>query len=489
MKDFFSNRRWWLVLSLALVLVAMVATPVLAIEFLSDQTIEIGDTNDDVYASAETIIVEGTIDGDLVAIAQEMVIEGEVTGDVIFAGALLTINGSIGDDLRAATAVTYFEGSGEVGDDALLAGYALEMESNTTVAGSLIWAGGQAVVANVAEDLYSASNGTRINGEIAGNAFVSANGGQMPPPETALAFNQDVDFPTLSNVQPGVDFGADGEVVGELQYSAPAEEDFEDRVDGEVTHFGPGEDFEVEDFDFGFSPQRGGFGGPLFGVFNVIQTLGWLLGTLVVALIIGGLFQRFNPTFLDNTMETLTTRPLASFGAGLAGYVAYLLAWALFAAIGFLGFFTLFFGFGGPILNGLGLLVSGFFFLFALTTRWLSLVFAGLWLGGMLYRLIDKEKAPPPLLSLLIGLVAVMVILAVPFFGRPLVGSALRVLALGAVLLTLWPGGRAGATESAPLTGPAADVGPDGPRKGPEEVSPTATTAVSEQNKTKEIQK
>ncbi len=54
------------------------------------------------YASGQTITVNGTISGDLIVVTQNLVVNGEVEGDIIGVAQNITINGSVGGNIRIA---------------------------------------------------------------------------------------------------------------------------------------------------------------------------------------------------------------------------------------------------------------------------------------------------------------------------------------------------------------------------------------------------
>jgi cytoskeletal protein CcmA (bactofilin family) len=55
--------------------------------------------NDDLYLSAETVTIDGTVKGDAVVAATQITLNGTVEGDLIAVGRIITVNGTVNDDV------------------------------------------------------------------------------------------------------------------------------------------------------------------------------------------------------------------------------------------------------------------------------------------------------------------------------------------------------------------------------------------------------
>lgn len=129
--------------ALAILLVcALPANDAHAADFRARNTIQIsaGDTvRDDLYAAAETVTIDGSIDGDLFVAAQTVRVHGRVTGSVFALAETLVVAGAVDGDLRVLARTIQISGavggdvlggaetidvgsSGRIGRDALLAG-------------------------------------------------------------------------------------------------------------------------------------------------------------------------------------------------------------------------------------------------------------------------------------------------------------------------------------------------------------------------------
>ena len=69
----------------------------------NDVTVGSGETvNDDVYAGAGTISINGTVNGSVVAGGGTITVSGNVTRDLILGGGNITVNGHVGGSIIAA---------------------------------------------------------------------------------------------------------------------------------------------------------------------------------------------------------------------------------------------------------------------------------------------------------------------------------------------------------------------------------------------------
>ena len=95
-----------------------------AAEFVEGGDIVIGADEvieDDLYVTAGSLVVDGTVLGDLIAMGSTITINGRVEGDVLAAGQSIRINGIVQDDVRAAAAVIELGENARIAGDAVLA--------------------------------------------------------------------------------------------------------------------------------------------------------------------------------------------------------------------------------------------------------------------------------------------------------------------------------------------------------------------------------
>jgi len=91
--------------------------------FASGQTVTVdGRVTGDVFATGQTVVVTGTVDGDLIAAAQQVVVDGTVNGNVRAAGAVVTVNGQVGRSVTGLAQQLNISSSGRVGGSLIAAG-------------------------------------------------------------------------------------------------------------------------------------------------------------------------------------------------------------------------------------------------------------------------------------------------------------------------------------------------------------------------------
>lgn len=463
----FSERRglrFLLITGLVMFVSLLVIGPALAGDVYSDgETVVIDqDADDDVYVTAQYVTVNATIDGDLIVFAEELTLNGTVTGDVLFGGKSMILNGEIQDDLRAGGAVILLEGESTVGDDVNVGGYTFEMRPGSTVGGDVFAAGQQTLINDVAGDLYFGGMGVRIDGVVGGNANLAVSSPDAPFMPNPMMFMGDANLPPTTSVPAGVTFGSSGEISGDLNYASDQALDISAGNVGGAVEFTDTAVTEVE-----ATAPVAGVGA--WATLGFVRYLGYVVGGFVMLLLTGLLLQKLAPDFLDKSVTTLKSRPWASLGYGFLGFlVVYVVLPVLFVVLVVLVILPLL-GAGGWLRGGLTMLSTGFWLVFRAASRWVAPVLVGFIVGGWLLALFKKEeKSVSPIGVLALGLVVLVVVMGIPFFGRFLLSAAVGLFGLGAILLTLWPGKKP-VEEAAPLVSGE----PEAPLTGPEADKPT----------------
>ena len=128
---------------------------------------------DDLYAGAIKVVVEGVIDGDLIAFAgEEVVINGTVTGSVLAFAPRVTINGEIGGSLR--TVANDVLVTGTVGRDVVIAAFDVRLDAGFSVGNDLlVWAWDLNALGHVGGDLTGTQRNLELAGVIDGDVDVS----------------------------------------------------------------------------------------------------------------------------------------------------------------------------------------------------------------------------------------------------------------------------------------------------------------------------
>jgi hypothetical protein len=165
-------------LLLALVggLFALDASPAHAAETTNSEFVIIQEDDvveDDLYAGAIRVVVDGDIEGDLVAFAaEEVVINGTVTGSVFAIAPRTTVNGHVGGSVRASGFT--LEVSGTVGRDVVAAVWSASLTAESSVEGDVIlWAWRASALGSIGQDLEGSQRTLELAGEVAGEVDVS----------------------------------------------------------------------------------------------------------------------------------------------------------------------------------------------------------------------------------------------------------------------------------------------------------------------------
>ncbi len=313
------SRKKVLVLVALLVALVLVATPVLAAEFLGQDVVVVGPDEvieDDLYATGGKITVEGTIQGDLVAAGGDIIVNGTVEGDLIAVGGYITVTGTIKDDVRISGGLLTL--TGEVGDDVIAAGYSFEAARDSAIGGTLSVVGYQASLAgDVKEDVSGGLAALKIAGHVGGDVEVEV-GEEDPEFESTRRLVER--FTPAPMMPPGLTLTDEAQIDGRLSYTSGAEADIasEEAVSGGVTHHLPAvppkEAAEEE-----VSPGQ--------------TTLAWFLDKLrllVTLLVVGFLMIWLVPNLVRKTTTALQDKPLPSL---LWGIVVILLVFGVIVAV------------------------------------------------------------------------------------------------------------------------------------------------------------
>jgi len=141
--------------------------------------------DDDLYAAAGEVRIDGRVTGAAVIAAGSAGLSGDVDGDVIVAAGRMNLDGGVGDDLRAAAGTIQI--SGFVTDQAILAGGSVVLTQNGAIGGRSWMAGGNVEVdGQVGGDLKIAAGTAVIRGRIVGNVEVAARTIRVEPGTTIL---------------------------------------------------------------------------------------------------------------------------------------------------------------------------------------------------------------------------------------------------------------------------------------------------------------
>jgi hypothetical protein len=135
----------------------------------NDVTVGPGETvNDDVYAGAGTININGTVNGNVVAGGGTITVSGNVTRDLILGGGNITVNGHVGGSIIAAGGNITVNGA--VAQDVVVTGGMIDVGSGATIGRDLVVAGGNATVsAPVARRVQMAAGNLTLKNKVGGD--------------------------------------------------------------------------------------------------------------------------------------------------------------------------------------------------------------------------------------------------------------------------------------------------------------------------------
>ena len=417
-----------IVIGLMLFAVLLVVPPVWAVESRSGDRVILGSDeviDDDLYVTANQVVVEGTIRGDLVSFGQSVTVDGTVEGDLIAAGQSVEIGGVVDDDARIAGQALLLSEGASVGDDLIAAAYSLQNEPESNVGGTLWYAGYQALLAGtVGEDLAGAVNALTLGGEIGGDADVDVDGeegGAAPP---AFVPVPQVPIPT---VESGLTLTHSALIGGNLAYqsSTEAQIDPQARIEGDVVR--EERSVEEEEEEATRSP--------------VAETVLDTLRSLVALVLVGLTLVWLAPGWIRRRAYTVLDRPLACLGWGLLGLVAVLILGMAILLVTFLlamvsGLLTL----GGlvALIIVLGLLAeAALVFAFWVSTNYLAQIVVSFLTGVLLVEAVGPGWGRGRVLPLVVGVILYVLLRAIPVLG-PLVGLAVVLLGLGALSRWIW---------------------------------------------------
>src|SRR5512133_1482124 len=152
----------FVVFSLLVLRLLTLTTPANAFDGRSGENIVIKTDeviDDDLYITAGTFVLDGTVNGDLIALGQTITINGKVDGDVMAAGQTIVVNGTVTGAVRMAGSVLLLGEQASVGGDVIAAGYSLETRAGSTIGQDLVFAGSQILLAgDVARNAQADSN-------------------------------------------------------------------------------------------------------------------------------------------------------------------------------------------------------------------------------------------------------------------------------------------------------------------------------------------
>lgn len=412
------------------------AQPAFAADQRSGERVVIGSgevIDDDLYVTANTVIIDGTVHGDVVAAGASVTINGTVDGDVLAVGQAVVLNGALHDDVRVAGMAVQLGSNAQVGDDVIAAGNSIEQQAGSVIGGDAYLGASQALLAGTTHgNVKGGFAALEVRGTIDGDASVSV-GGTNDVVVTPWSPGLGISTPA---VRSGLTIDDNARIGGKLSYTAP--QDGTVRSGATVTN---------------------GISRTPIAPSATISPYAWLIDLLrryVTLLVIGLLALWLVPSWIGQLGTTVRNRPFASFGwgtVGFAGVIALLLLIPLVAILLMVLFGSLTLGGLAGITFVLGTalttaLITGF----AVLVSYMVQIIVGLMVGRWLLGLAQPRLAESRVGALALGLALYVVLRAIPNVGF-LVAIIVTLLGLGAIWQ--WLGTRLRRTPGAPPFVPA----------------------------------
>jgi len=429
--------------SLFALLALTVVTPAYAFEGRSGNDVVIQQNeviNDDLYVSAQTFTLNGTVKGDVVVGAQTVIINGTVDGDVIAAAQTVVINGTVSDNVRIAGAALQIGNKAQVGSDVIAAGGSLEIQQGSQIGRDVVVGSGQVLMAgDVTRNVWAGTGGLDLRGSVGGDvhAYVNVDENSKTSPPMQMYMGQSPIM--IPPVQPGLTVEDNAKVGGDLQYTGTVDVPIPTAVvAGKVSRVAPQVNNQKVAAPRVITPAE--------------KVLTWVLGLLrsmVTLILIGLLLIWLFPKFMQALPEKLKTQPWPSLGWGAIAWSAFFFALLAILLVMILGGIV----FGLLTLGGLSgtIIWLGIFSLFGLTvlfilvTSFLTKVVVGDAIGKWLLKQTNPALAEHKVWPMVIGVIVIVLVVGllrfplIPlgFFGF-LVNFAVVLFGLG----TLWLWGR-----------------------------------------------
>jgi cytoskeletal protein CcmA (bactofilin family) len=419
-----SRRVFLLLMGFLVVLpVLLLVSPVWAVESRSGNEVVIGADEvieDDLYVTANEVVMEGTVEGDLIAFGSSIAVDGTVEGDLISAGQSVEIGGTVEDDARIAGQTLLLGEGGEVEDDLIAAGFSLENVPGSAVGGTLLYAGYQALLqGTVSEDVNAAANGLELGGEVGANVDAEVDGEDGGPPSFLFALQADVPA-----IESGLTLTDSAVVGGNLTYESGTEAriDPQAQIEGEV--IGEERPAEAEEDTYTFADA----------VFDNLRSF-------VALLLVGLILIWIAPNWVRRRASAVLDRPLVSLGWGVLGLVAFLvLGIVILLVTVLLGVILSLLTLGGlvALIVVLGLLAEVALVLaFWVYTNYLAQIVVSFLAGVLIVEAVGPGRGRERVLPLVVGVILYVLLRAIPVLGS-LVVLTVVLLGLGALSRWFW---------------------------------------------------
>lgn len=363
----------------SLVMMLFLAPTAFAAEFIAPDkesgniTLSSGETHKNVYIAGGSIFINSNITGDLYGAGGTIIVEGNVEQDVVLAGGTITINGQVGGDVRVAGGNIIINGA--VAGDVIMGGGTLHLTEKATVNGDLVAGAGETTVdATVVGAVKIAGGTVTLNSSLPGKIDVMA----------------DQSFT----------IGSKAIITNVITYKGPQEAVVQDGA-------------QIASIDFQkLEPNKGGRVGHMFAALFTIAFVIKVIGLVLAGLLLMKLFPRTSTAAVESMQRSMW----ANLGIGFLGLIVAPIAFVILLMT-FVGMYIAF-------------MVMLVWLIMLLVAALVACVFAGAWIVKTLTK---KETMTYDWQALLIGVVALAIIMLVPFIGG-LLFFILMLMAFGGII-------------------------------------------------------
>lgn len=388
--------------------------------FTSAETVVVdGTVNGNLFASGDSVTINGTVGGDLIVTGSEVTVNGLVNGNLAFFGGELSVGGTVEGSIFALGGSLTLESPAVVGRNLFFTGFGMKTEPGSTIGRDLLVSGYQALLAGrIDQDVDAEVAALEIEGSIGGDVVADVSEpGESPPGQ--------FQWPGLpAMVDPGLRVAEEAQIDGMLTYVSPVEQadTIESLPDGGVVH-------QLPTKPKGPVPLTPGE-----------QAASWLLARAqdgLTLLVLGGLALWWAPALLKRLADQARARPLPAAGWGLVvmitGFIGLVVLTALILVLGILmGAVTL----GGLAGTVFGMGFSGLalaFALFLLAITYGSKLIVAYVAGKLALQRLAPRRADG-IWPLVLGVVLYVLLRSIPILGW-FIGMIVTFVGLGAMWL------------------------------------------------------
>lgn len=352
-------------------LIAMTAMPAMAAETAVGESYfmpEAQAIEGNFYVAGGMVDLSGPVNGDLVAAGGNLLMTGDVSGDVLVGGGTVELWGKIGGDVRLVGGQVRI--GEDVGGEILAAGGFVQVRPNVTVNGDVIIAAGSPILAgNYKGKVLAAGGDVVLAGAFEKDVVVYFDESFTITENTTIAGN------LVYHGREPIEIPSSAVIAGDVIF-----EKFEEKAP-EMPGLAPRPDKEAK-------------GVIALGVFMMMLLKALI--TFIAALVGISAWRKFSAELVEHSVKNFGIDLLRGFLVAILGPVLVLIL--------FLTVLGAFFG-------GFAALLYGMMWLIAM-------VYAGVLLGAMIFKLFTRSKEyPVTWLSALVGILLLHLIGLIPIIG------------------------------------------------------------------------